>query len=724
MVAKLCKADLLQEVHDSLQKAREEGQTFQEWRKEILPKLQDRWIGKTVGQLWDELPAEEKDKRLRQKLGDSYDGLSEEEKEKQRAEFLSEKERQKVIEAKRLETIFRVNMRVANAAGHYQALMDKARLYPYWRYNTAEDNRVRESHKILHNKVFRYDDPFWDTHFPPNGWHCRCYVRAMNERDLKRRGVNPEDILDSRNLETITEDSAGGHTKLTYIIDGKKAATADGWNYNPGKVNQQIDSVAEEKAEGYEPELGQQVKDDLKKEEEPKPAAPKPTAKPAAPKSAAAPKPAQPAAAPKPKPADGAHGEPKPAVAPKPAQPAAVPKPAQPAAAPKPKPADGAHGEPKPTAVPKPAQPKPAPVNRPAAPRVVKPVKPADPSVPRIIEPFKPEAKQSILQIIRSKVSRTVDRVLDWLGVPSKQSSFEKLNNGVEKDTYYGSFQPKESQSTVAKNATTAQPQQRGQQAVIVKDNNVPGKSHSNKTQISKQNYDRIIRLHEKTQPIPQTNSKGSVKQQYDKLYAEIEQSGNLPLKWDGKKPVVTLGQNEDDKKVESIAFYQLGYNSVEEAQSAIHNKTLEHAIVFDKDNKCLSETIGRKGDVDFLYHGGAAYLVIHNHPDGTIFSPEDIICAIDNGIHELRVLCNGDGIYAFHPYKDGELAIEPNKVKNELKHWLEQGALASMSTPFPEYDENNPNEIKRANDLWNEKCKHVAQDFVAQHFPGMVKIQ
>ena len=240
VVAKMCKADLLQDVHDSLQKAREEGQSFAHWRREIEPKLKGRWLGRTHADIW---------------VNDLGRDIAD----------LPEKDRNKTISPKRLEKIYRVNMRVAQAAGHYNALMDKANLFPYWRYNTAEDDRVRESHKVLHNMVFRYDDPFWDTHFPPNGWNCRCYVRAMDDRDLQRLGL---EVTDSRDLETREDESAGGHTKLTYIIGGKEAATADGWNYNPGRVNQQTDDIARKKAEGYEKPIADEFKKDLKKGEE------------------------------------------------------------------------------------------------------------------------------------------------------------------------------------------------------------------------------------------------------------------------------------------------------------------------------------------------------------------------------------------------------------------------------------------------------------------------
>ena len=43
-------------------------------------------------------------------------------------------------------------------------------------YRTAQDDRVREDHAILHNTTLPVLDPFWTEFFPPNGWRCRCDV--------------------------------------------------------------------------------------------------------------------------------------------------------------------------------------------------------------------------------------------------------------------------------------------------------------------------------------------------------------------------------------------------------------------------------------------------------------------------------------------------------------------------------------------------------------------
>jgi SPP1 gp7 family putative phage head morphogenesis protein len=67
-------------------------------------------------------------------------------------------------------------------------------------YLATEDDRVRDSHLALNGIILPKNDPFWDDHFPPWEWNCRCRVRPMNvdmvqeakDEDTKR---NPEDKL-------------------------------------------------------------------------------------------------------------------------------------------------------------------------------------------------------------------------------------------------------------------------------------------------------------------------------------------------------------------------------------------------------------------------------------------------------------------------------------------------------------------------------------------------
>lgn len=63
-------------------------------------------------------------------------------------------------------------------AAKWQQFESRKRLFPFLTYLTVGDQRVRDSHRALDRITKHIDDPFWDIHFPPNGWRCRCDVSS------------------------------------------------------------------------------------------------------------------------------------------------------------------------------------------------------------------------------------------------------------------------------------------------------------------------------------------------------------------------------------------------------------------------------------------------------------------------------------------------------------------------------------------------------------------
>lgn len=63
-----------------------------------------------------------------------------------------------------------------------------ADLYPYLRYDTARDAKVRDTHRAMEGIVLRADDDFWLKYYPPNGWNCRCSVEQLSESQFKAVG--------------------------------------------------------------------------------------------------------------------------------------------------------------------------------------------------------------------------------------------------------------------------------------------------------------------------------------------------------------------------------------------------------------------------------------------------------------------------------------------------------------------------------------------------------
>ena len=55
------------------------------------------------------------------------------------------------------------------------------------RADIAQPAPRRETRAAMNNKAFPFDDRIWDAHYPPNGFNCRCMVKALTEEDLKEQ---------------------------------------------------------------------------------------------------------------------------------------------------------------------------------------------------------------------------------------------------------------------------------------------------------------------------------------------------------------------------------------------------------------------------------------------------------------------------------------------------------------------------------------------------------
>lgn len=129
----------------------------------------------------------------------------------------------------RSRVIYATNMRTAHAAGEWARIQNTKRLLPYLRYVTMDDEHVRHQHAAWHNVVLPVDHPWWETHYPPNGWGCRCRVEALSERMLKRLNLTVTDPPPEIELEprVIDRDTEPVEVMVPKGID-------PGWAYNPG----------------------------------------------------------------------------------------------------------------------------------------------------------------------------------------------------------------------------------------------------------------------------------------------------------------------------------------------------------------------------------------------------------------------------------------------------------------------------------------------------------
>ncbi|TDK66131.1 phage head morphogenesis protein [Sapientia aquatica] len=179
-VAKVTRMDILRDIRNGLTNAMADGNPKKQFIQDIAPILQAKgWWGKqiVVDSAGNAQPVQ---------LGSP----------------------------RRLATIYQTNLQSAYMAGRYAEMKEETDTHPYWRYIAVLDGRTRSSHAALHNKIYRHDDPVWDSIAPPNGFNCRCRFVAVSADAVKRNGwtVNSSAGQITEDIVPIGRDPKTGAT--------------------------------------------------------------------------------------------------------------------------------------------------------------------------------------------------------------------------------------------------------------------------------------------------------------------------------------------------------------------------------------------------------------------------------------------------------------------------------------------------------------------------------
>lgn len=131
----------------------------------------------------------------------------------------------------RARIIYETNLATAYSAGRYAQMTEPDTLaaFPYWQYVHSGAAHPRKQHQAWNGLVLRADDPFWKTHYPPNGWRCGCRVRPLSARDLARQGKAGPDAAPPIATRPWTNPRTGEVMHVPVGID-------PGFDYNPGQA--------------------------------------------------------------------------------------------------------------------------------------------------------------------------------------------------------------------------------------------------------------------------------------------------------------------------------------------------------------------------------------------------------------------------------------------------------------------------------------------------------
>lgn len=122
---------------------------------------------------------------------------------------------------------FQASVRAAYSAGRYERAMRSG--MPYLIYRSMRDARVRPEHQKLDGVVQPKGHSFWNTHYPPLGWRCRCKAYPIDDKGLARlraAGLNVQ-TTPPRERSVVYRDRLSGETRRL------PESVEPGWDYNP-----------------------------------------------------------------------------------------------------------------------------------------------------------------------------------------------------------------------------------------------------------------------------------------------------------------------------------------------------------------------------------------------------------------------------------------------------------------------------------------------------------
>lgn len=194
-VAKAMSRDVLETIRDAVEKAIADGETLATFRKELRPRLEALgWWG-------------------RQPMRDPLTGTL---------------ETVQLGSPRRLKTIFEVNLRTSYAAGRWERVWRNRAAFPMLEYVSVKDGREREEHGAWHGTRLPVEHVWWNTHYPPNGWNCRCIVKPVSAGRIARLKLGEVQPVRFKERQWVNKRTGEVHR----IEDG----IDPGWAYHVGRA--------------------------------------------------------------------------------------------------------------------------------------------------------------------------------------------------------------------------------------------------------------------------------------------------------------------------------------------------------------------------------------------------------------------------------------------------------------------------------------------------------
>jgi SPP1 gp7 family putative phage head morphogenesis protein len=142
------------------------------------------------------------------------------------------------LNARHAEIVVRTNIQSAYQWGHYQQMTAPlvVEMLPIWAFVVVNDEATSDICRPLYGLAYRYDNPIWDSLYPPNHYNCRTTVMAMTAEDALDQGYRimerwPRDP--ETGAEFMPQQGFQGNIGKVGLADLADGAAAEMRNANP-----------------------------------------------------------------------------------------------------------------------------------------------------------------------------------------------------------------------------------------------------------------------------------------------------------------------------------------------------------------------------------------------------------------------------------------------------------------------------------------------------------
>lgn len=169
---------------------------------------------------------------------------------------------------RRAELLLRLHGFQAYSASSYRAMDAQRDVFPFWKYQSMGDEKVRDTHAALDGKILPANSDFWKNHYPPWEWACRCQVVPMmdDEVDALRasqadRPLEERDVIEGAALARVEGPERQlvlGPSQIFDLRTQREKGDPDGYEFHPGDLRiplstlrARYDSAVWDKFEGW-----------------------------------------------------------------------------------------------------------------------------------------------------------------------------------------------------------------------------------------------------------------------------------------------------------------------------------------------------------------------------------------------------------------------------------------------------------------------------------------